>query len=75
MFRGGCTLVIDLRSGLVQHVVRKSVTSEFRRDAETAFRLGMGESLMGMYLSDVNLADNSRTFALLHASEGDDFHG
>jgi hypothetical protein len=71
MFRGGCMLVADVRTGLAQYVVRKNIGSASRLAAEQDFRGASRESLAGMYLGHANLTDNSRTFALLHSLEGD----
>ncbi|MGE5814993.1 MAG: peptidase S8, partial [Acidobacteriota bacterium] len=71
MFKGGCMLVADVRTGLAQYVVRKNIGSAARLASEQNFRVASQESLAGMYLGHASLADNSRTFALLHGLEGD----
>lgn len=65
-FRGGCTIVVDLRSCEVDFVVSKNVLSGTRLDEERAFHLEARSGLVGLYLGQANALDSSRTLALLH---------
>ena len=42
VFRGGCTVLVDLESGTVRYAIGKSVTSRRRLDAQRAFLAGAG---------------------------------
>jgi hypothetical protein len=65
-FRGGCTIVVDVRSCEVDFVVSKNILSGTRIDEERAFHREMRSGLVGLYLGQVNALDSSRTLALLH---------
>jgi len=65
-FRGGCTIVVDVRSCEVDFVVSKNLLSGTRLDEERTFQLEARSGLVGLYLGHVNALDTSRTLALLH---------
>jgi hypothetical protein len=74
-FRGGCTIVVDLRSCEVDFVVSKNVLSAMRLEQERAFQLEARCGLVGLYLGEANAADPSRTLALLHGFAGEAIDG
>jgi len=50
IFRGGCTLLVDLETGGVRYVVRKDVLSERRLAAQRAYLVeGLAPALRGVY--------------------------
>ncbi len=66
-FRGGCTLLIDSRSGRIRYCIKKPVLDKERFDRERAFRAQSNEEdVGGAYL------DGSRRnpFAFLHGTLG-----
>jgi len=65
-FRGGCTLVIDPKSGEIRYCVRKSIRNEARLNRERRFRQGdFGDKVGGIYLAGNE--DTANPFAFLHA--------
>jgi hypothetical protein len=74
VFRGGCVIVADPRSGIVEHVIQKNVRSQSRQASEEKFRMSARESLVGMYFGQSMSADSSRTFALLHGVDTENPH-
>jgi hypothetical protein len=68
-FRGGCTIIVDLRSGDVDYVIQKNVRSTARLAEERAFHLASRAGLVGLYMGAVNAADPSRQLAQLHACD------
>jgi hypothetical protein len=69
MFSGGCTIVIDPRSGEVQYVICKNINSASRLEEERAFHLNSRVGLVGLYLGAVNETYPSRQLANLHGFE------
>jgi hypothetical protein len=66
-FRGGCTLVIDPRTGEIRYCVRKSIKtqSDERLARERRFRQGQfGDKVGGAYLAGDR--DDANPFAFLH---------
>jgi hypothetical protein len=50
VFRGGCTVLVDLESGAVRYAIGKSISSERRLGAQRAFLAGaQGRSLAATY--------------------------
>lgn len=50
MFRGGCTMLVDLESGTIRYIVRKDVLDEARLQAQRTYLLnGLAPALQGMY--------------------------
>jgi hypothetical protein len=70
-FRGGCTVVVDLRSGDIDYVIRKNIRSATRLKDERAFQLSSGMGLAGVYLGGVADHDTSRRLALLHGYDAE----
>ena len=65
-FRGGCTLVIDPRTGEIRYCIRKSIGKEGRLNRERRFRQGdLGDKVGGIYLAGEE--DTANPFAFLHA--------
>ena len=75
LFRGGCTIVVDLRSGDIDYVIRKNVRSDARLEAERAFRLQSRAGLAGTYFGALNETDPSRQLAQLHGFHPETDHG
>ncbi len=74
-FRGGCTIVVDLRSGEIDFVIQKNVRSAARLAAERAFHFESRRGLAGLYFGAVNDADPSRALAQLHGLDPELNHG
>ena len=74
-FRGGCTVVLDLKSGEIDYVIRKNLRSQTRLSQEQAFRLEARAGLAGLYLGGLNEADPARALALLHGFAEEVEHG
>jgi hypothetical protein len=74
-FRGGCTIVVDLRSGDIDYVIRKNVRSDARLEAERAFRADARAGLAGTYFGALNETDPSRLLAQLHGFNPETDHG
>jgi hypothetical protein len=64
-FRGGATIIVDLRDGSVQRVIRKNIADETRLKRVRAFKLGDPSALSFGYRP---LSALSEPFALLHRS-------
>jgi hypothetical protein len=67
-FRGGCTLVIDPKTGVVRYCVRKAVagpSAEARLTAESNFRQGRSGAATAAYLDP---PADANPFAALHAN-------
>jgi hypothetical protein len=75
LFRGGCTIVVDLRSGDIDYVVRKNARSDARLEAERAFRVRSRAGLAGTYFGAVDETDPSRLLAQLHGFNPETDHG
>jgi len=75
LFRGGCTIVVDLRSGDIDYVVRKNARSDARLEAERAFRVSSRAGLAGTYFGAVDETDPSRLLAQLHGFNPESDHG
>lgn len=69
-FRGGATLLIDLRDGRLRHVVRKSIWNEERLKAERAFHTGARSSLAAATYDDEvqPTVPVQEPFAMVHRS-------
>jgi len=66
-FRGGCTLIVDPITGRVDYAIRKRIGSDSRLQKERGFRMGLRDSLSGLYLNATSGADPARALALLHS--------
>jgi hypothetical protein len=75
LFRGGCTIVVDLRSGDIDYVIRKNARSDARLEAERAFRVSSRAGLAGTYFGAVDETDPSRLLAQLHGFNPETDHG
>lgn len=69
-FRGGATLLIDLRDGRLRNVIRKRINDEARLAAERAFRMrGNDGPEMATYgAAKSQLTPDREPFAMLHRS-------
>lgn len=69
VFRGGCTLIIDLDTMSLRYMITKDVTSDDRLARQRAYRQGAGSdgSLRSLYFKRV--ANAAEPFAVLHSSE------
>jgi hypothetical protein len=67
VFRGGCTLILDLDTLELQYAIRKRITSENRIHRQRAFLQGnVGTSLRATYFRDPLRDGSSEPFAFLH---------
>lgn len=64
LFRGGCTLLVDLRSKEVRYLVRKRVGHEGRLAKQQAFAAASVDMLRASYFQ--SLDDAAEPFAMLH---------
>jgi hypothetical protein len=67
-FRGGATLLVDLRDGRLRHVIRKSIDNEDRLARERAFRTG-GRAALAMETYGDSAQQTSaprEPFAMIH---------
>lgn len=62
-FRGGATLIVDLRDGRVQRVIRKRIDDDKRLDRARAFRLG---DASGLGFERDASSTRAEPFAFLH---------
>jgi hypothetical protein len=73
MFRGGCTLLIDLETGNIRFIVRKDVLDEQRMAAHRSYLLnGLTPNLQGMYFGargKQHAEGLAEPFAFLHRIE------
>jgi hypothetical protein len=67
VFRGGCTLVVDLRSGEVRYCIRKDFLSQGRLARQREFLVG-GSSPSRQAVYFAGLGEEEEPFAFLHAS-------
>ena len=69
LFRGGCTLILDLKTLRLKYVVNKYIDNRDRRlDRQRAYRTGeAGASLRATYLGRPERDDSNEPFALLHS--------
>ena len=67
-FRGGCTLVIDPKAGVIRYIIRKSIGDNERLEAQRRFH--SGESLLGISATYESSASQGKLpgepFAFLH---------
>jgi hypothetical protein len=68
-FRGGCTLILDLRTLKLKYVVKKLIDdSDGRLTMQRAYRTGeAGASLRATYFGRPGQNGNNEPFALLHS--------
>jgi hypothetical protein len=67
VFRGGCTLILDLDTLELQYAIRKRITSENRINRQRAFLQGnVVASLRATYFQDPLRDRNAEPFAFLH---------
>jgi len=66
VFRGGCTLIIDPKAGVIRYCIRKDITAEERLRKERKVRQGLFRSTSAAFLDP---SDDSNPFALLHSHE------
>jgi len=68
VFRGGCTLILDLDTMLLRYHIKKDIADEARLEFQRNYRLNlqMEGSLRATYFN--RLDDASEPFALLHRS-------
>ncbi|MET0179109.1 MAG: hypothetical protein ABW194_01340 [Novosphingobium sp.] len=65
-FRGGATIIVDLRNGQLQHVIRKRIDDDGRLDDQRRFVLGDAVAL-AMVAND--LGCRAEPFAFMHDDE------
>lgn len=66
-FRGGATLIFDLRERNLRYAIRKRVTDDDRLDAQRSFVVNQGIGQLGFaYTESDNLSGASEPFALVH---------
>lgn len=68
-YRGGCTLIVDRATNLIQYVIRKRVTSSERYAQQRAFRMNNTTGLHGAYFNNTDQA--GEPFAMLHSVLGE----
>lgn len=67
LFRGGCTMILDLDTLELQYAIRKRIISEQRLIRQREFLQGSaGRSLRATYLDDPLRGAQPETFAVLH---------
>jgi len=67
LFRGGCTVILDLDTLELQYAIRKRITSPNRIKRQREFLQGsVGSSLRATYFSDPLREQNAEPFAFLH---------
>jgi hypothetical protein len=67
LFRGGCTVILDLDTLELQYAIRKRITSSNRIKRQREFLQGsVGASLRATYFSDPLREKNAEPFAFLH---------
>ena len=64
VFRGGCTLLVDLKTNQVRYFIRKKVDSGFRLLSQQAFTAAVSDPLRATYFDDPDRG--VEPFALLH---------
>ncbi|MEK1888976.1 MAG: S8 family serine peptidase [Phyllobacterium sp.] len=64
LYRGGCTLVIDLETNTVRYCIRKRVTSAVRMSQQAAYRRQFEAGLRLQYFNESPAGDEP--FAMLH---------
>jgi hypothetical protein len=67
IFRGGCTLLIDLSLKQVRYLVRKRIDHAGRFAAQQAFAFESAASLRANYYGDGGAGRAFEPFALLHS--------
>lgn len=67
-FQGGCTLIFNPRTGMVEYVVRKNINSASRQAEETRFRAASAQSSFNTYFDGASEANLARAFALVHSA-------
>lgn len=69
-FRGGATLLIDLRDGRLRNVIRKRINNNGRLEAERIYRMGGAEgcALATYGQAKPQLTPDREPFAMLHRS-------
>jgi hypothetical protein len=66
-FRGGCTMLVDLRDWTVRYAIRKRIDDESRLQAQRDYLTGAAEAdLRAMYFGDRAVQAGAEPFALLH---------
>lgn len=68
LFQGGCTLILNPRTGMVEYVVRKNIASAERQAQEQRFRAASAESSFSTYFDADSPCNQARAFALVHAA-------
>jgi len=74
-FRGGCTIIVDLRSGEIEYVISKNILSELRLAEERAYQARARAGLAGMYFGGLDATDPSRKLAHLHGFDPELLYG
>ena len=70
VFRGGCTLIVDLETGQPRYFIHKSICSEDRLKRQREFvHEGLGTSLAALYTSEGKHGAEHEPFALLHRGD------
>ncbi len=64
LYRGGCTLIIDLETNAVRYCVRKRVTNAERMGQQVAYRAEIDDGLRSQYFNEPFAS--GEPFALLH---------
>jgi hypothetical protein len=65
-FRGGATIIVDLRDGQVQRIIRKRIDDDRRLDEQRSFLLG-DEVALAMVTDDCGVS--AEPFAFMHGDE------
>ncbi|UFS80068.1 MULTISPECIES: hypothetical protein [Rhizobium] len=66
-FRGGATLIFDLRERNLRYTIRKRVTDDARLDAQRDFLINQGIGQLGFAYTEADtLSGSSEPFALVH---------
>jgi hypothetical protein len=66
VFQGGCTIIVDLRSGEIEYLIRKNILSDRRLAEESQYHRSERAGLTGLYFGRMEL---SRKLANLHAAD------
>jgi len=76
IFRGGCTIILDLGTGLIDYLVRKKMRNTSRVDEAQQYHAESRIGLANLYFGDIrDGSDASRQLARLHSLDKDADHG
>ncbi|WP_293904743.1 hypothetical protein [Phenylobacterium sp.] len=66
-FRGGCTMLVDLRDWTIRYAIRKNIMDDGRLQTQRDFRSGATEdALRALYFGDQANRPGAEPFAMLH---------